>query len=443
MTDTAQSVSSTSAASTQLLGGAPVETYPLIGLVCLCGIFLHLIVSPPVMYFFGIHYGDEDAGFLVKQHIGTYVVALSFILLLFRDLNPIATLSRLYRTETIFTVFLLLYVLILAYMIGRDGPKGLSFLIDTQICAIVAALVLARTPTSYCRRAVYLFIALALLNSLIGIAEGILRERLFVFDPTSGIVREKNFRSSAWLGQPLENAVFTSIMLFIALSIELSPVKKFITCVILFVSLVPFGGRMALIFACLGLIALGLKAAVFPRPGNRPSILRTLMVMAALLLIPVACGFGLYGLINSSMGERLLTMSSFQDESAESRALAWRVFEFMRPEEIVFGVESPRVTELTKRMGQSMNIVDIENPWIHMFLHLGLVAFPVWFAATLALIWRLTYRAPLTLKLAVAGYFIISSGANSFGVKGSMYLLIVTAVICASRSLRAEESRAP
>src|SRR5262249_43069466 len=148
------------------------------------------------------------------------------------------------------------------------------------------------------------------------------------------------------------------------------------------------------------------------------SLQQTFLLLAAMMVVPVLVIGGLDVLINSTMGERLLSESSFSDPSARARLLAWRVFDYMTPDELIFGACPACTTEIQNKMNMHMRLFQIENPWLLMFMHLGLVVWPVWFAGIIALMWRLMRGAPLALKVAVVAYFIIASGNNSFGVKG-------------------------
>ena len=113
----------------------------------------------------------------------------------------------------------------------------------------------------YRRTALYGFImSRHVVNSLIGLGEGVLKERIFTFDPKASIMGEKTFRASAWLVHPLNNALFTPVMLFITMAVRLPKIVKVLVGTILCTSLVAFGGRTGLIVACLGLAVLGILA---------------------------------------------------------------------------------------------------------------------------------------------------------------------------------------
>jgi len=154
-----------------------------------------------------------------------------------------------------------------------------------------------------------------------------------------------------------------------------------------------------------------------------------------LALIPVCLTGGLYALIHSSMGERILAHAQW-DASAHSRALAFMVFDYTKADDIIFGMSTDRIMEIAYRMNLAVPLSDIENPWLLMFMYLGIIAFPFWLLATLAFIYKLMQGKSLALKLAVLAYFITASTSNSFGRKDSTYLIMVCAVICAARAIQ-------
>ena len=68
---------------------------------------MHLVMSDPVLRLLGIHYTDDDngtSGKAASRNLRHFVVLL-FLLLLRRG-DPIGMLIRLYRSERIFTGFL-------------------------------------------------------------------------------------------------------------------------------------------------------------------------------------------------------------------------------------------------------------------------------------------------------------------------------------------------
>jgi hypothetical protein len=278
---------------------------------------------------------------------------------------------------------------------------------------------------------------------MVGIAEGIGKFRIFSFDPNWVVMNERQFRASAFLGHPLSNAMFTSVALFVLMGIRLHPLLKAGLLAVFLSSLVAFGGRGGLGFSVIGLIPIGLaEARDFLSRGNA-TMPRLFLVLLAAIAIPVAVLGGLYFLITSDIGARLLAFSSMQDDSAQGRWLAFKVFDYMTDEEMLCGIGAERIEDLTYRMGLHLPVSDIENPWVLMLVHLGAIMFPIWLAFTLAFISRLTLGQPLGLQLAVLTYFITASTSNSFGRKDSNYAIMVCAVVAASRSLALPRTRRP
>jgi hypothetical protein len=413
---------------------APDESLPLAGLICIVGLFFRLVLSDPLLNAFGMHYsGDTEGSAIEKIHPGTYFFYLSLFVLLWEKGNPLAQINRMYREYRGYTLFLCLYLFLFVWQIVKS-TTGMGVLIDTHIPVAVCAVVLSYAPRTACRWAVNGFVFITALNSLIGIAESLGRFRIFTFDPTWTVLHEDIFRASALFGHPLTNAMVTDVAIFIAMGMRYGRITKALLMAIFLASLVAFGGRGGIALCILGLIPLAFTAiAQSARRGL--SMQELFVVIAAVLVVPLCIAGGLFVVLNSDMGERLMAMRSMQDESAEARLLAFKVFGYMTTEELVLGTTQLRIVEIAYRMGLSLPLSDIENPWILMLMSLGIVVFAVWLPATVAFAMRLMRGQPLALKIAVAAYYIVASTSNSFGRKDSTYVLMVGMVVCAGRAL--------
>lgn len=410
-------------------------SHPVAGLVCLFGFFLHILLSDPLLNAIGFHYSGEEGQFYEKIHPGTLFIFLSFAILLWDRGNPIRAFMSMLQQHTIFVILLLVYILLFVYLVLRSGPSGTAFLIDTHMTVPMCAIVLSYAPLSYCRRAVYLFLLVAGLNSTLGVAEALGKFRLFAFNPAWSVVHEQYFRASALRGHPLVNALFTSIALFVALAL---PMPRFIkgAAILLFTAgLVAFGSRAAALVTLLGLVVLGcahwLKAAR-QKPQN---LLRLIGLTSVVFIVPL-CFIGFIALLlYSGVGDRLMA-AAYWDDSAASRMLALHVFDHMSMEDILFGISGQHILDITAGMNGSFKLGGIENPWLLMFMFLGAILFPLWLAATGAFLYRLMQGQTLALQCAVWSYILIASTFNSFGSKDSTYLIMVCAVICAARAIK-------
>jgi len=401
-------------------------------LLCLCGFFLHILLSGPLLEALGMHYTGDEGRVYEKLHPGTWLIYASFVLLLWGKGGAFARATRLFHEYTPYVCLLALYVLLFVYMGVRSGFAGLAFLVDTHMTVPICAIVLSCAPPPYCRRAAHGFIALAALNSAIGIAEGLGKFRLFAFDPQWTILHDPYFRASALLGHPLNNAMFTSVALFVAMGLGYSRHVKAALIALFLVSLAAFGGRMGVLTSLAGLGCLAIAEAAKILAQRQWSLRQMFLAAASAIVLPACLAAGGYLILQSGIGERIVTHLQWE-ESANSRWIAFSAFGYMTGPEKLFGVSVDRVVDIAYRMNLSASLSDIENPWLLMIMFLGWLAFPFWLAVTGAFALRLMRNQPLALKLAVIAYFLTASTSNSFGRKDSIYLIMVCAVICVSR----------
>ena len=404
-----------------------VNTSRLAGALCLFGVALHILLCGAVLDSLGFHYAEDEGAWYEKIHPGTLFIFLSFFALLWQR-NPIRESIALYRKYRAYCWLLIIDLLLVAYMVARDGTPGLAFMLNTHLTVPICAIVLSGRPAPWRYAAVQGFVALAVANSLIAIAESLGKFRIFAFDPRWNALSETYFRATALEGYPLTNAAFTTVALFVAMGLHYSPPLNLLLIMAFVMSLVAFGGRVALAVAVSGLLLLGLHKII----GLFSSGRMTPRTAAIAIIAPVLLLGGVYLTVHSGMGERI-AMHTEWDESADSRQLALAAPDYMSEEEIVFGVSNARIEDITARMGQHMKLLYIENPWLLMFMHLGAVAFPVWLLATFAFVRRLINDQPFALMLTATSYFLIASTFNSFASKEAVYLIMVSAVVCASR----------
>lgn len=409
-------------------------------IVCVCGFLAHTLFSDPLLNSVGFNYSNEGK-FYEKFHPGSLLILLSFVMLLARKGRTIAEIGIVMRTYPIYSAFLLLYVLLVPYMGLRSGGGGLAFLIDIHITAGVAAIVLSYAPRSICKKAVALFLGIAALNSIIALIESLGRFRIFTFNPDWVVLMEQHFRSSALLGHPLNNAMFTSVALFIALAVPLKPLPKTALVALLLASLVAFGGRAAMTYSVVAFFFYSSVMLLRLIRSKKMTTRQTFLVSALVIVVPVCLIGGLFGLLQTSLGERLVTHAKW-DESANSRFIVFEVFNYLSTPEILLGVSAERIIDVAYRMNLQIPLSDIENPWILMLLNMGLLLYPFWLAVTFALIGKLMWKQPLALKLAVIAYFTIASTSNSFGRKDSIYVITVCIAVCTATLLRQPEEHA-
>jgi hypothetical protein len=228
--------------------------------------------------------------------------------------------------------------------------------------------------------------------------------------------------------------MFTAIALFIVLAEGYGKITRIIILPILLVSLLAFGGRMAILFSLLGLFLLACAHLRKIFIQKRASLLEIGMIAVGSLAAPLCLAALGYFALQSGIGERIAE-HAFWDKSAGSRWFSFFAFHYMSWEEIFFGVSPSRILDIAYRMNLMVPLTNIENPWIVMCMYLGVILFPFWLAATIAFVYRLVKAQPFALQLVVVAYFVIASTSNSFGHKDAGYAIMVSMVICAGRRL--------
>jgi len=409
-----------------------VESFPAAVLVCTIGFFLRILFSEQVLNIVGINYGSEDAGLLSKIHPGSYLILISFFILLGSRRNPLEQIIRMAREHTAFVSFLAIYLLIIIYWIMR-GPKGIGMIIDTHIVLPIACIVFSYAPRHWYRPIVYAFTSFVVLNSAVGVFESLTQLRIFPFNPDWEVLKQDYFRASAFLGHPLTNALFTGSAMFVVLGVRMGPFLKISAFVIILASLVAFGGRAALGMSLVGLIILALIESRKYFAASQLTVMRVLTSLLALIMVPALCLGLLYGALHSDMGERLMAYDTLQDDSASVRLLSFGIFDYLTPADWIFGLDGGQILSLIERTGVESTTSDIENPWILMFLFLGAPLFVLWLCGGIAFTSRLMSGASPALKIALINYLAIATTSNSFGRKDPVFMVIAGIVVCAKK----------
>ncbi|MDE1900764.1 MAG: VpsF family polysaccharide biosynthesis protein [Alphaproteobacteria bacterium] len=389
-----------------------------------------LLLPQQTLNIVGIPYGDADASAVAKIHPGNFFIFLSFFVLIVSRGDPIADLFRMARHYTAYFFMLMIYIAILVFWAVR-GPGGVGMILDTHIGMPIAALVFSYAPPSMRRRITLWFVAIVAVNSAIGIGESFTHLRLLPFDPSWEVLKQDYFRASALFGHPLSNAVITAVTLFVVIDLPLHPFLKAALIGEMLISLVGFGGRMALVVAVAGCALLGARALWASVTAHGLTVMRLTLALVAALAVPAIAGGALYAALHSDMGARLMAYDSLQDDSARVRVQSWKAPLLLSPEEVFFGVDGDRVDQISQQLDIASPTSDIENPWILMFMFLGAIMFTLWLCGLAAVVRRLTSNASPALTMAVIGYFVIASSSNSFGRKDPMFLLLPGLIICA------------
>lgn len=413
------------------LGG---EAHPLSALMCLIGVFMHLMISDPLLNAMGMRYAGEEGNFYEKIHPGTLFIFISFVMLICAKGNPLQQILLLAREQSISFALLAICAISFVYMVARSGPSGLAFMFDTHMTVAICAMVLCYTPLSWCRVVTLLLVTFAVINSAIGVIESIGRFRIFTYDSDWVGMTGKYFRASAIRGHPLANTMLSMIAIFVMLGMRYHVILKIAAAGIILASMVAFGGRAGLITTLALLLIHGVVCFVRKTREGEMNLSQLFLTIAMGMLVPAIIAVGLYLLIHSSIGERLAA-GMVWDNSAQARWTALGALGEMRPEEVLLGISTDRILDIAHRTSLTVPASDLENPWLLMFMNMGGVMFTIWLGITVLFIRNLLRSGFFVFQLAAISYFLVSSTFNSFGRKDSTYLIMVSMVICAVRAM--------
>lgn len=406
---------------------------------CLVGFFLYVAFSDPLLNALGFHYSGGSGSFYEKLHPGCYLIFLSFVFLLWIDNNPIKKSIELIHQQTSFVFLACLTIFIFIYIVLRSGFAGTAFLFDTHLVVPTAAISLSQASAPTARRLLGMFIGLAFLNSLIGLGEAFTTGRIIAFDQDWSVLHEEYFRASALRGHPLVNALFTVIALFTTIALPLARSVKVVIGAVLLASLIAFGSRAALVICMLGLFVLGVISFIRDLRQPTTSLSKTIKLIFLSIIVPLGL-IGIFFLLQyAGIGERLASTLQW-DESANSRLLAFQAIEHLSPEEIILGVSGQKILSITSDMNTTEKLGGIENPWLLLFMFQGAILFFIWLTATAVFLYTLFRNQSAALKCAVISFLLIATSYNSFGTKDANYLIMVCAVICASKVIEAKAS---
>ncbi len=419
---------------------AAAEPVPLrqdfAGLLTLLAVVVMLTVSDHLLTWIGNHYTTPGGNVLEKLHPSTYLLYLAFLALTL-PVNPARYVAALAAAKPALIVYAAAMAVIMAYCTWRFGISGAAFINESLMMPAILAMTMYGLPHAWRRRIFLAALSLLLLNAAIGLVEYALKARLIPYFISGKPHEEPIFRATALLGHPLKNAAVLATFLCVFEVIRQPPLLAAFGTVLIALSLLAFGSRTA--FAvCLGIGALAvviLSLRALKRENfSYPKLIGILMTILA---APLALG-----ILYLIFGERSrIAQTLFWDTSAESRLLAFRVFDRVTPAEIFFGIGPEGIERVLAYMKSMTTLTDIENVWILLLLNFGLMSWTIFVFAFGWLMLTLLKGAPMGAKAATVVFVVMSSATNSLAVKDSSLVLLVVAVMGAASYARLAQGR--
>lgn len=316
-----------------------------------------LFIGTGVLGFFSYDLADPSAPFFFKIHPATYLI---FGILLYQIIiGEFSMLENVYN-ETYTRYYSICIVSLLLYLFVSDKFTGIAFIIDTLLVPSLLFSYLLSKDYILRKKIVRLSFYMIFINSIVGIFERIFSFHLFPIIFTYG----DEFRSTALLGHPLNNALITFIFILYILVNDISHLKKNILLVILFTALICYGSRGSLAVSVLAFlifygIPLLFSKRIYYKNANK---------FVLLLLMAFTISLLMYLLLYTPLGERLTT-TSFFDDSANVRLESLDIIDWGSLENY-FWAETENSIEYYSYL---YNVEIIENFWVVWILKFGLI----------------------------------------------------------------------
>ena len=430
----ARGLHATSAAVAAIAAAAPRHAFTpvtrqIAWALLVAAVLAYMLLSASALYLLGIPYDVPFGPFPAKIHPGSYLLVAAWCLGLASHGNPLAVAAQQARQFPLLMVYLLCMVAVFAWALGRHGPAGLAFMIETLWMPAIAALAAALHTHERQRRLLHLLLLLLAANAVVAMAEFGLGRWLVPVGLGEALQLQNDFfRANALLGHPLLNALVT-VSLLPAVSLLRWRLRwRLALGVLLALALLSFGGRSAIAAAAIyALLALGplLRGVLAGHHGYR-------QVSGGLLTLMAGCA-ALVGVVAATgLGERFFKNLKW-DNSAAVRLRIYDMLDHVHDADLWVGVSVAQIEHIALRVGLDLRYEAVENFWLYLLLLLGVVGFVPFvlgFGALLAHLWR---SAGPAMRMGLVAYVVIASGANTLASKSVSLLLLTLAVQCAAQ----------
>lgn len=306
---------------------------------------------------------DLTAPFLHIKEVVTFSFIPLVAYILVTLLNKPSVWKGKHNTEVYYILFWGIILLILKYSIGQDYFKTiLQFIFIPMLISIVFES-LSHREVKTLRHIILIFF---IVECSFAIYERITHTNIFYLPSETELLVLSTqeawaFRSTAFLGHPLVNAMaITTILSFILLHKRFSIIQKIIFTALGYFSLYCFNARGATIIATITIIPYLFYLINQTKNSRLKRVSYLVFVFGGLLFI--------YYLLNSSLGGRLFNENKIIDGSAQTRLDVFQFYKFLTTDQLLWG--SP---DLYYYLMRKLEAGGVENGIIVLIINYGLI----------------------------------------------------------------------
>lgn len=340
---------------------------------------------------------------IMRFHPSTYLIIITFLLVLASRGNPIDEGLRIIRADFRIGLYLIPWAL-LAYSIIVVQKHVIGIAVDTYLMPLLVIVICDRLSPAVRWPLAYLGHAVFIANAAIGLGEFLTGFRLTPMI-IPGLEEGMDYRSSAIFGHPLSNALMMGcygIMLLCGAGRILPEWLRNLAFLLTHASMVAFGGRTALVMLLAAdLIALGL-ATVRVIAGGKVRLGYLAATGLVLPALPLIAGV----LIQSGFFDKLINRFVSDGGSARARIVMLEMAEKYRWDELLFGPPLDYTVFLMNTYGIEYGI---ESTWVAFVYYFGFLVSILFWIGLVILVFTLMSRCDTKAWFVVLFFFLINS----------------------------------
>lgn len=370
--------------------------------LALTALALMLFVSPMMLMMIGWNYDAPGGSGPMRFHPATYTVFLLYIAIALRDGNPLASLLGAFNDDYRLWLFLAAWTVLLYHGVANQSLPAAS-LVDTFLLPLLVLQIVVRlSPETRASMVRLVHVGFAL-NALLGITEFGSGWRLTPY-VAGGILITDDWRSTAFIGHPLGNALMTGCYTLILLlgGGALKGWHRPAMIGLQLVGMVAFGGRASLVLLMLAVMVALARGALHFLAGSKLQ-LRHVTLLAFLLPVLVGIAGTLFEL---GFFDKFILRFTEDKGSANARIVMFELFRGFTIPELLLG---PQQENLAHYVHIHRLEFGIESLWVAFILFYGVLPSLLFFTGLLFYLFALTARCQTRAWVVIAYFFIVNS----------------------------------
>ncbi len=377
------------------------------------------LISPMVLFQWGFSYEEVGGNAFEKIHPGSFIAALAlfFQLIAFGSWQYLAHFFLINKGVLLFTTTALLLVFYAIFV------QKIPFtpIVDTFALPIILFIFFnGSSQKTFQQYAAVLHVFFAI-NALLALYEYVTGDRLTPYVAGTVLV-ENDWRSTALLGHPLNNAMLTGAYILLLFSKNGAGLARFSRAVMLVLqlgSMVAFGARASLVMTILLISFIFIKNIATLILGKMRLSLFFMAIIA--LSIPIL-GIGLFALDEVGFFDRLIERFSEDKGSANARLAMLQLFNYIPFRDVLWGPDPDLIETLKSIEGVEAGI---ESIWVAFVLTYGLIMSSIFFIGLFAFCLNVARRTQAFTLYVFLFFFLVASTSVSLSAKTSAFGMLI------------------